>query len=249
MSGIPDIARTATASLDGATLVSVAVFGFVFVAVFVAGFQWLSPSKGAHSKGRGANKAAGVALLNGEPLSGSRATSPEIRNAPAAPRTTSRTDARRVMGVVHKTLSLLIVGFLLAATIGSYLVASPHDGTLLIPAVLAFVTLITAGHLHSQARRFEPVGTELQAGLLRNFESDFASKLQAAMRGNVEVRWASSPEVHRIDEEAVARARTMQAEGRSIDEICRSMDADYDQWSAPHQQAYQGLIRAALEHS
>lgn len=160
-----------------------------------------------------------------------------------------RRTLRETMGAIHRILSAVIVAVLVALTISAYLASSPHDGSLIVPGVLAMVTLIVALKLHNWRHTFynPKQDAALRADFHWTVQSDLSRKLTAAL-SEMPVRWeVGSPEVHRMDQETVDRARAMAADGQSMDDICRSIEPDYEGWSAPHRQAYQAVVRAMIE--
>lgn len=241
--------------------VSVLVFVVVFAGVVAAGMRFLSPRKTdlagpprslqiQSRDDRVTTRSASRALL--EEFATKSAES--IRTN--ATRTSStgvnaRIEPRHVMGAIYRGVSWLLIALLAAATIGFYLASSPGDGSRLLPAVLLMVTLIAGLHLHNRSKRFgNPTeDAAFRADFRRTIQLDLSNKIAAALVEGSQVRWdVGAPEVYSMDCEAVARARAMAGEGRSMDEVCRTIEPGYDGWSVPHQQAFQAVVRAAVEH-
>ncbi len=111
------------------------------------------------------------------------------------------------------------------------------------------VTLIVALKLHNWRDKYHNPEQDaaLRADFNWNVQSDLSRKLAAAL-SEAPVRWEiGSPEVHRMDQETVDRARAMAAEGRSMDDICGSIEPAYEGWGSPHRQAFQAVVRAMIE--
>jgi hypothetical protein len=246
--------------VETSLIFSLAVFLVVFVVAAAAGLHFVSrrtAAMDARPANAGRSRAADLArisdkavLLNGKVLAGSSESSqsgPVSTDRPAAKR---GIDPRAVLRAIHRTLSVTIIVILLTVTIASYFAANPHDGSLLVTGILVMVTLITGLHLHSvDSRLHSGKWAGFRIDFLRRVEADLEEKMAAALRDGSQLRWGvGSPQVHRIDGETLASARSKAAEGRSIDEICRTIDPDYACWSAPQQQAYQSVIRAAIDH-
>ena len=145
-------------------------------------------------------------------------------------------DLRSLLKKIYKTLTLLIAAFLLFGAIMAYRAATPGNGLLLVSgilAVLAFITFLSAGKLD----RMDANGESY-----RSIADSFLSKAQISTV-------VASPEVHVLDNEALARAQQMSHDGKSLDEICRAMNYEYENWSPAHQEAFQRVMQSALEHS
>ena len=241
--------------------VSILVFVVVFAAVAAAGMRFVSPtrtdlagpprSRQIQSRdGRATTKPASSPLLEEFAT-----TSVESIRSNAARTagigTNARVEPRHVMGAIHRGLSWILVALLAAATIGTYWASSPGDGSRLLPAVLLMVTVIAGLHLHNRSRRFgNPTDdSALRADFRRTVELDLSNKIAAALVDGSQVRWnVGAPEVHSMDRETIAHARALAAEGMSMDEVCRTIEPEYGGWSFPHQQAFQAVVRAAIEH-
>jgi hypothetical protein len=183
--------------------------------------------------------AVGLRLLSGGPKA--------VAEPPAAPGAGVRIAVRTFL----RALSAILLAYLVTITIVSYLEASPHDGSYLVTGVLAIATLLLGGYLHRMDQRFRTTESDGTLGddLLRTVHADLATKIGSALLGGTKVELnVASPAVHRMDLEALQRGRSLLAEGRSLDEICRTIEPDYGGWVPGHQQAYQSVLRAALEH-
>lgn len=158
--------------------------------------------------------------------------------------------AKRMFRKIFRPLAGLVVAALIALTILAYRDSAPGTGDVLLSIVLAVVTLMAALRLLKIDRRLhqEP-DPALRAALDQAVEGELSGKIREALTGAVKVDWnVSSPEVHRIDDDGLALARSMSDEGKSMDEICRTMEHDYADWTPAHQQAFRNVMQAALDH-
>lgn len=245
-------AEMQTAILDpgASVLISAAVFLIAFLVAGAAGLHFLSRRNSA-MRDRGAadpdatRHSKQAVLLNGRLLAETPEPAQDGLPQEAAAGAKPEPDVRGVLTAVLKGLSILIVAFFAAATIAAYVAATPGNGLLLVSMLLAAVTLIVGMHLHKIYRRF----ARPRIDPARAVPTDLASWLGAALLNKAQVRWElGSPQVHSIDRETLTRAQAMLAEGRSLEEVCRSIDSGYDSWSAPRRQAWQAVLRAAVEH-
>lgn len=224
-------------------LFSLLVFATVFIVVAVVALRFFKPPKILDSKPP-AKAAWGVSTSRTEDSLKKEAAPSERRSDPL-------TDFKRTLLTIHRILAFILVASLAALTVGSYFATNPNDGSRLLTIVLAAGTLMLAVHLHGIDRRHRPTPGDraLEASLTADVRSDLAQKIGAALLRGGRVEWqVASPEVYSIDRETLDRARAMAADGRPMDEICRSIAPDYDQWGAAHQQAYRSVVRAAIEH-
>lgn len=221
-----------------ALLVSALVFVTVFVGVLAVGRHLTSPRVPDRSS---PGMRPGVVSTNAVP------TDNQVTTGDVAP----PARARQMLLTVHRAISVLAVGVLLALTVISYWSSSPDDGSMLVPAMLAVVTLIVWLKLHNWRERYGPADADpaVRSDLVRTIQADLSEKIAAALLDPARVKWeVASPEVYRMDAATLERARAMAIEGRSMDEICRSVQADYDRWDGPHQQAFQAVMREAVAH-
>lgn len=241
--------------------VSTLVFVVVFAAVAAAGMRFLSPTKTdlagpprslqiQSREGRATAKPASSPLL--EELATKSAQS-ILANAARTSGTgaNAHVEPRHVMGAIHRGLSWILMALLAAATIGTYWASSPGDGSRLLPAVLLMVTVIAGLHLHNRSRRFgNPTDdSAFRADFRRTIELDLSNKIAAALADGAQVRWdVGDPEVYSMDCETVAHARAMAEEGRSMDAVCSAIEPEYENWSLPHRQAFEAVVRAAIEN-
>lgn len=224
---------------------SLTVFGLVFAVVFivvaVAGLHLMKPPKIIDGKPREkGHRRASISRPQARPVGAERAR-PSDAGA----------ELKRTLYAVQRALAFILVGSLAALTIGSYFATDPDDGSRLLTIVLAAGTLILGHHLHRMDRRIRPAAADdaPQGGPAFNIRAELASKMGAALLGDAKVELKiASPEVYSIDQVTLDRARAMAAEGHAMDEICRTISPEYDGWGAAHQQAYQSVVRAAIEH-
>jgi hypothetical protein len=251
MSSIQDLLKTLA---DEPVIFSAVVFVAVFTAALAFGWRFLRPTPevprrpaSAADLERGTEEPP---LLNERVLETSvgfegRRT---VQLGGSGPDPLLR--AKHVFRKVFRVLAGLIVATLLTLTVLAYRDSTPGTGDVLLSIVLAVVTLLAAARLLEIDRRHdrEP-DPALKAALHEAIQGDLSGKIQEALSGGVKVKWnVSSPEVHRIDEDGLALARSMADKGKSIDDICRAMDSDYASWSPPHQQAFRNVMQAALDH-
>lgn len=240
-----------------ALLVSAVAFVTVFIAAFAVGRRLMTPRVPYRSAPPAAARSSpGRPSLLGRtgpaqnrsstatpPTSSARGTdSPDIR---------SPTGTRQTLLTLHRVLTVLVVGVLLALTVSSYFSSSPDDGSMLVPAILAVVTLIVWLKLHNWRERYDPAEPDpaVRSDLARTIHADLSDKIAAALLDPARVKWeVASPEVYSMDGATLDRARAMASEGRPMDEICRSVQADYDRWDGAHQQAFQAVMREAIAH-
>ena len=261
MSEIAEYLQTLTAD-PASFMVSALVFLTVFAALSAAGLHFLSSKKpqptnlaskslvGSSPDRSIADASAGATL--GQLFGSGRGPAREQPTAPGRGPATPNYGPRRVLRTIHRGLSMLMMAILVTVTIGIYFATDPDDGSRLPFWILAVVTLIAGLHfLKADDRIGDPEEhAAMRADMIRNVETDMAAKLGAALLGQTPVQWEiASPEVHTIDRETLARAQSMAAEGASVEEVCRSIERDYDQWTEPHRQAYRAVVSAALEHS
>ena len=251
MSSIQDLLNT----LAGEPVIfSAVVFVAVFTAALALGWRFLLPTP------EGPRRPASAAELE------RRAEEPTLLNE-RVPETSVGFEGRRAIQLggtgpdpllrakhvfrkVFRVVAGLIVATLLALTVLAYRDSTPGTGDVLLSIVLAIATLIAAARLLEIDRRHhrEP-DPALTAALHEAVHGELSSKIREALSGGVKVEWnVAAPQVHRIDEDGLALARSMADKGKSIDEICRAMDSDYAGWSPPHQQAFRNVMQAALDH-
>lgn len=254
MDAIRDWLNSWAGEAGGPVIFSALVFLLVFLAALVLGRRFLLPTKTALPEKPADDLTRGAAktvLLNGRVLAPGASPDQRMRMQPGSGSPDPLLSAKRLMRKVFRVLSAVVIAALLALTFLSYQASTPGTGDILLTVVLAAVTLITFMHLLKIDRWHNPEpGPAMKADLGQPVQNDLASKIQAALSGAVPVEWNfASPEVHRIDNEGLALARAMSDEGKSMDEICRALDADYAGWSPPHQQAFRNVMQAALDHS
>lgn len=160
-------------------------------------------------------------------------------------------DHRAVLAKMFRGLSLLVVAVLLFLTVTSYFYSTPGTGDILLTIVLAAATLIASMHLLRLDRRYNRSPdardvTDVQQAAQAAWSRMWDDALSGRLTVNLQV---GEPEVHKIDAEGLARARAMLAEGKTIDEICGSIDSNYKNWLPPHQQAFRGIIQTALDQA
>lgn len=150
-----------------------------------------------------------------------------------------------------RVAAAIFLAYLAVITVIITLQASPDDGTYLVSGILVIVTLMAAGYFHRLDQRFGPSpgdGT-LRDGLLQSIHDDLAAKIGRAVLDGSKVELSvAAPQVYKMNLETLESGRSMLADGRSMEEVCRAIDPDYDTWSAGHQQAYQSVVGAALKH-
>lgn len=208
----------------GSLIFTVLVFATVFAVVAAVGLRFLASA--ATDRG------------NASP-----------RSTPGTHQTSMR--ARTTVRTILRIVSAIFLAYLVTITVASYFEASPHDGTYLITGVLVILTVMATGYLHNMDQRLRTTEGDvtLRDNLLRTVEADVAAKIGSALLDGTNVEWSvAAPEVHSIDLETLARGQSMLAEGKSLDEVCRAIAPEYGSWVAGHQQAYQSIVRAALEH-
>ena len=235
-----------------ASLVSLVVFVTVFVAVLAIGRHLTSPRVPDRSR-QGIEVGATSAVRTACSPAKSMPLKGPTELAPHAPGSDVRIQfgARQVLLTVHRLLSILVIGVLLVLTVGSYWSSSPNDGSMLVPAMLAIVTLMVWLKLHNWRRRYGPAAVDpaVRSDLARIVQASLSEKIAAALSDPARLKWeTASPEVYRMDAETLDHARAMTEEGRPMDEICRSVQPDYDRWESAHQQAFQAVMREALSH-
>jgi hypothetical protein len=59
---------------------------------------------------------------------------------------------------------------------------------------------------------------------------------------------AGEPQVEVLDQQAIDRLRELSRQGASLDEICRQIQPEYDQWIPFRQQAFQKVVEAVVRH-
>lgn len=251
MSSIQDLLKTLAGE---PVIVSAVVFVAVFTAALAFGWRFLLPTPEAARRPTSAaelkRRAEESALLDERVFKtsvgfeGRRA----LQLGGTGPDPLLR--AKNVFRKVFRVLAGLIVATLLALTILAYRDSTPGTGDVLLSIILAVVTLMAAARLLEIDRKHhrEP-DPALKAALHEAIQGDLSIKIHEALSSGVKVEWnVSSPEVHRIDEEGLALARSMSDEGKSLDEICRAVESNFAGWSLPHQQAFRNVMKAALDH-
>ena len=171
------------------------------------------------------------------------------RSTPGISQTSMR--ARATVRTILRILSAVFLAYLVTITVVSYFEASPHDGTYLVTGVLVVATLMAAGYFHRLDQRFSTSasGATMRDDLLRTVQADVAAKIGSALLDGTKVELSvAAPEVYSMDLKTLESGRSMLADGKSLDEVCRAIEPDYGSWVAGHQQAYQSVVRAALEH-
>lgn len=227
---------------DPSTTFSVLVFAVVFIVVAAVGLHLSKPPKILDKKPP-AKFARPPSTSQFEASHEQTASSPRPSDALA--------DIKQALHAVSRVLAFIIVASLAALTVASYFATEPNDGSRLLTIVLAAGTAILALHLHRIDRRHRPTsgGGSLETAVVRDGRSDLASMIGAALLRRGKVEWTiAPPEVYSMDQATLERARAMAADGRPMDEICQSIAPEYPQWDAAHQQAYEGVVRAAIEH-
>lgn len=157
---------------------------------------------------------------------------------------------RTVVRTALRVLSWIVLAYLVTITIISYSEGSPDDGSYLITGVLAIATLLLGSYLQNLDRRLQATAMDPAASekFLRGVKSDFATNVAGALLDGTTVELSiAEPEVHAIDIAGLDRARTMLAHGKSMDEVCRAAEPAYGDWDIGHQQAFQAVMRAAVE--
>jgi len=218
------------------------VFAVVFIGVVALGLHLMKPPK--ILDGRSALRAPGR-------LSTSRQQVSQNAAEPARRSTDAFADLKRTLLAVSRVLGILLVGSLAALTIISYFETDPDDGSRLFTIVLATGTLILGHHLHRMDRRHRPIGSDgaLQSSPEFDVRAELARKIGTAMLAGGKVEWkVASPEVYSLDQNTLDRAKAMVAEGSAMDQICRAIAPQYEAWDFQHRQAYQAVVRAAIEH-
>ena len=221
-------------------LFSILVFAVVFGAVAAVGWHLLKPPK---TVGEGPAAKSGRGFM--------APPAPTANDlAPAERPRDPLGEVKRTLHIAARVVAIIIVASMVVLTVASYFATDPSDGSRLLTIVLAAATLIVAGHLHSLDRRHRPApGGRDEVAPRRDLRAQLAAKVGERLLGRAKFEWTIAPtQVETIDLDALERARAMAAEGRKMDEICRTISAEYDQWSPPHQQAYQSVVRAAIEH-
>lgn len=254
MDAIRDWLNSWAGEAGGPVIFSALAFLLVFLAALVLGRRFLLPTKTAlpdkpaDDLTRGAAK---TVLLNGRVLARSAGPGQELRMQLGSGRPDPLLGAKRVMKKIFRVVSAVFVGGLLILTFLAYQASRPGTGDILLPIVLAVVTLMISMHLlQVDSRHNVEPDPGLREEIDQMVQAELGSKIQAALSGAVPVEWNfASPEVHRIDNEGLALARAMSDEGKPMDEICRVLEADYAGWSPPHQQAFRNVMQAALDHS
>lgn len=250
MNTIRDWFSSFAGEAGGAAIFSALIFLAVFVTVLAVGWRLLQSAHSPLRDGAGARSSAKRVLLNGRLV--------EIGGSPDHAQSTDVdadepdpfVRAKRPLRTIFRALAALIMVTLVTLTILSYLHSTPGTGDILLTIVLAAVTLMAFQKLLSIDRMHREPDPASTARLHQTLQGGLASKLQEALSGSVTIDWnVASPEVHRIDEEGLARARTMAKEGKSVDEICRAMEGDYANWAPPHQQAFRNVMQAVIDQS
>ena len=142
--------------------------------------------------------------------------------------------ARQTFKLVYKVgmtaVTVALAGFAFLA----WREATPGNGLLLIAgilAVLALMALLSISKLDDQDRQ-----AATWAGIIGD-----ARKTFRVTTGSV-----APPEVHRVDAETFAAARTMAAAGAQIDDICRVVEPGFDRLDAMHRQALRQMMQEAV---
>ena len=227
---------------DPSLALSVLIFAVVFIVAAAAGLHLSKPPKILDKKppAKFETRASTSRLEAGQD---EPASSPRPSDALA--------DIKKTLHTVSRVLAFIIVASLAALTVASYFATDPNDGSRLLTIVLAAGTAILALHLHRIDRRHRPTrgGGSLETAVARDGRADLASMIGAALLRRGKVEWTiAPPEVYSMDQQTLDRARAMAADGTPMEEICRSIAPDYSQWDPAHQQAYEGVVRAAIEH-
>lgn len=235
----------------GSLIFTLLVFATVFAVVATVGLRFLAsgaspkPTPGTDQTPMTSEDAAWAQRLLESGVAQSRKGAGAERDM--VPGSGTRTAVRTILRI----LSAILLAYLVTITIASYLEGSPHDGSYLLTGILVIVTLMAAGYFHTLDQRFRTSESHatLRDDLLHTVEADVAAKIGGALLDGTKVEWSvAAPEVHSMDLEALESGRSMLADGKSLDEVCRAIEPEYGGWVAGHQQAFQAVVRAALEH-
>lgn len=236
----------------GSLIFPVLVFATVFAVVALVGLRFLASASGDPGRARGTDLtpvSSEQAAWTQHLVESSAAQNSKGAAARRGQETASR--AKATVRTVLRVLAGIFLAYLVMITVIMTLQASPHDGSYLVSGILVIITLMAAGYFHRLDQQFGPSpgdGT-LRDDLLRSIQADLAAKIGRAVLDGSKVELSvAAPQVYKMDLKTLESGRSMLADGKSMEEVCRAIEPDYDTWSAGHQQAYQSIVRAALEH-
>jgi hypothetical protein len=153
-------------------------------------------------------------------------------NDAAQPRPSRLDKLRTILVIVYRGLHLAGAIALLLGAIWAYMAATPGNGLLLVAILLFALSLIA----------FLSIGQYPAASAT---QTDRSAMDELLSKVKVSTSFAT-PQVHSLDNTAMARGKAMLAQGASLDDICRTIDLQYASWDHARQQAFQRVIGAAL---
>jgi hypothetical protein len=219
--------RDIGAEFIGAGLVLVIILILVFVFYFL--MRRLSSQRGVNIRLEWNSD-------RGQPINRTIENTSDVQNESqnVVSRPSQSDGLRRTLVIVYRGLVLMGATALLFGAIWAYMSATPGNGLLLVALLLFALSLIAFLSFGKYGQEASGTGTN-------------RSTIDALL-SNVKVSTSfATPEVHTLDNSTITRARTMMQQGASLDEICRTVDAQYATWDHVHQQAFQRVIQAALK--
>lgn len=143
-------------------------------------------------------------------------------------------DPRQFLKTVYKILMFMVATFLFAGAFFSWQAATPANQLLLVSGILALLSLmafLSIGKLDRQ---------DITAEEYRNLLGDLLDKVQVSTS-------FSAPQVQRIDSDTLRRAQQKFQDGTALDDVCRSINGDFDSWDKAQQKTFQQVLKAAIE--